>query len=288
MRAYLPDYQLRVANHLHDALSLLACREGWKPIAGGTDLMVLLNAGKLSCHRLVSIKNIPDLCAIEVNDEVVSIGAAVTYRQIREHPVLQHEFPLLCQAASWTGGIANQNQGTLGGNIINASPAADSAPPLLVQDAHLHLISTAGERTIRYADFHLGYKKLEMNASELLWKIELPRRRTGWRYFGRKVGTRRAQAISKCSIALALKLDSDVISEVRLALGSVAPVPMKCAKTEEALRGRKLSAVTIEQACEILRTEIAPIDDIRSTAAYRAQVAENLLSSFLTNLHDAQ
>lgn len=288
MRSYVPDYDLRVANRLDEALSFLAAGEDWRPIAGGTDLMVLLNAGKLFHRRFVSIKAIPDLRTIEVFPDFVSIGTAVTYRQIREHPVLKAEFPLLCQAASWTGGLANQNLGTLGGNIVNASPAADSAPPLLVQDAQLRLISTAGERTIRYADFHLGYKKLEMNVSELLWKIELPRRRAGWKYFGRKVGTRKAQAISKCSIALALKLDSDVISEVRFALGSVAPMPMRCVKTEEALRGRRLSAVAIEHACEILRTEIAPIDDIRSTAAYRTRVADNLLSSFLTNLYDAQ
>jgi len=288
MRSYVPDYELRVANRLDEALSFLAAGEDWSPIAGGTDLMVLLNAGKLFHRRFVSIKSIPELRTIEVSNDLISIGAAVTYRQIREHPVLHGEFPLLCQAASWTGGVANQNQGTLGGNIVNASPAADSAPPLLVHDARVRLISTAGERTVRYADFHRGYKNLQMNASELLCKIELPRRRAGWKYFGRKVGTRRAQAISKCSIALALELDSDVLAEVRLALGSVAPIPMRCVKTEEALRGKNLRAATIERACEILRTEIAPIDDIRSTAAYRALVAENLLSNFLTNLYDAQ
>jgi xanthine dehydrogenase iron-sulfur cluster and FAD-binding subunit A len=152
----------------------------------------------------------------------------------------------------------------------------------------MRLVSAAGERIVSYADFHLGYKKLEMNASELLWKIELPRRGFGWQYFGRKVGTRRAQAISKCSIALAVKLDSGVIAEARLALGSVAPVPMRCVKTEVVLRGRRLSAAAIEHACETLHTEIAPIDDLRSTAAYRARVAANLLAYFLTNLHDAR
>jgi CO/xanthine dehydrogenase FAD-binding subunit len=286
MRAYLPDCELRVANHLDQALGLLANGEGWQPIAGGTDLMVLLNAGKLFCHRLVSIKNIPELRTITVTDDVVSIGAAVTYRPIREHPVLREEFPLLCQAASWTGGIANQNQGTLGGNIVNASPAADSAPPLLVHDARLRLISSMGERVVPYVEFHLGYKKLEMRSDELLYKIELPRRPEIWEYRGRKVGTRQAQAISKCSIALAVRGSSGTIADVRIAFGSVAPIPKRCLKTEDALRGRSPNAEAIGNACAVLRTEIAPIDDIRSTAVYRSRVAENLFRHFLMHGND--
>lgn len=286
MRAYLPDYELLVADHLDQAVRLLADGEGWQPIAGGTDLMVLLNAGKLFCHRLVSIKNLPELRTITVTEDVVSIGAGVTYRQIREHPVLREEFPLLCQAASWTGGIANQNQGTLGGNIANASPAADSAPPLLVHDARLRLISGTGERVVPYGEFHLGYKKLEMRPDELLYKIELPRRPLIWEYRGRKVGTRQAQAISKCSIALAMQISSGTIADVRVALGSVAPIPKRCVKTEDALRGRSPNADTIENACDALRKEIEPIDDIRSTAAYRSRVAENLFRHFLMHGND--
>jgi CO/xanthine dehydrogenase FAD-binding subunit len=279
MRSYLPEYDLVLAHSLQDALDRLATGEGWRPIAGGTDIMVLLNAGKLPYKRLLSVKTIPQLCGIEVSDDFVSIGAAVTYRQIREHPMLQAEFPLLCQAASWTGGIANQNQGTLGGNIVNASPAADSSPPLLVHDARIRLISSDGERVVAYTDFHTGYKKLQMRANELLYKIELPRRSSGWQYRGRKVGTRRAQAISKCSIALAMS-----VSDIRIALGSVAPTPKRCFETENALRGRTLSAAAIENAARVLQSEIAPIDDIRSTAVYRARVAESLLRDFLMGL----
>src|SRR3954468_2939485 len=150
MRAYIPEHELVVARGLTDALEFLDRGEDWRPIAGGTDLMVLLNAGKLPYKRLVSIKRIPELCSIEVDPDVIAIGAAVTFRQIREHALLRAEFPLLCQAASWTGGIANQNQGTLGGNIVNASPAGDSLPALLVHDAQLRLLSAAGERTIPY------------------------------------------------------------------------------------------------------------------------------------------
>jgi CO/xanthine dehydrogenase FAD-binding subunit len=279
MRSYVPGYDLMLAHSLQEALDRLANGEGWRPLAGGTDMMVLLNAGKLPYKRLISVKTIPELRNIELADDFISLGAAVTYREIREHPMLRAEFPLLCQAASWTGGIANQNQGTLAGNIVNASPAADSSPPLLVHDARLRLISSHGERVIPYTDFHTGYKKLQMHANELLYKIELPRRSGGWQYRGRKVGTRRAQAISKCSIALALSA-----SDVRIALGSVAPIPKRCFETEHALRGRSLTPAVIETAARVLRSEIAPIDDIRSTAVYRARVAENLLRDFLMGL----
>src|ERR1700761_6046506 len=135
MRSFLPDYDLVIPKDLREALELLASGETWRPLAGGTDLMVLLNAGKLPFRRLVSIQQLPELREIRVTDEYVELGAAVSYTRIRQNSLLQSEFSLLCDAASWTGGIANQNRGTIGGNIANASPAADSAPMLLVYDA---------------------------------------------------------------------------------------------------------------------------------------------------------
>jgi CO/xanthine dehydrogenase FAD-binding subunit len=130
-----------------------------------------------------------------VTEEAVTLGSAVTFSAIRRHPVLQREFPLLCRAASWTGGIANQNRGTLGGNIVNASPAADSPPALLAYDAILSLLSMRGERTLPYCAFHIGYKQMRIDPDELLYKIYLPRRFTGWRQYSRKVGARKAQSI---------------------------------------------------------------------------------------------
>ena len=139
MRSFVSDYDLIRVTDLANALEVLGTQEGWRPIAGGTDLMVLFNAGRLPYRRLMSIRDIPELRKIEVADTSVVIGAAVTYSQIRQSAILQTEFALLCTAASWTGGIANQNRGTLGGNIANASPAADSAPALLVYDAEVRL-----------------------------------------------------------------------------------------------------------------------------------------------------
>ena len=284
MRSSLPDYELMAPGSIDSTLTLLANGEGWRPIAGGTDIMVLLNAGRLPLRRLVSIRKLDDLKQIVVTENSVIVGAAVTYTQLQSHPVIQSEFPLLCQAASWTGGVANQNQGTLGGNIANASPAADSAPPLLVHDATITLLSSHGERSVAYADFHLGYKSFVMRPDELLFHVRIPRPKPGWKYHGRKVGTRRAQAISKVSFAAAAYVSSGRISDIRLAFASVAPIPWRCFTTERTLLNRSLTKDVIVNAVQILKAEISPISDIRSTAAYRSQVAQNLLSEFLEGL----
>jgi CO/xanthine dehydrogenase FAD-binding subunit len=284
LKSYIPAYDVHVALNLDAALKTLGNGEGWRPIAGGTDLMVLLNSGKLAATRLTSIRDIPELRTIEITEESAILGAAVTFTDIRRHPVLQREFPLLCQAASWTGGIANQNRGTLGGNIINASPAADSPPALLVYDATLSLLSLRGERTLPYHKFHTGYKQMLLNPDELLYKIHLPRRFAGWKQYSRKVGARKAQAISKVCLNALCSVNRDIIRDVRIGLASVAPVPLRCFATEQALVGHELSPNTIAHAKRVLRSEIAPIDDIRSTAIYRARVAENLLGEFLLGL----
>ena len=274
MRAYVPAFDLKVAADLSGVLDLMA--EGYRPFAGGTDIMVLFNAGKLAITRLVGIRRVPEFTGIAVTPEVVEIGCAVTYTQLRENPTIANEFPLLVQAASWTGSIANQNRGTLGGNIANASPAADSSPVLLVYDAELKLLSACGERSLPYASFHLGYKTLSLNPGELIAAIRLPRNTGGMIQYGRKVGTRKAMAISKISFA-AVAHDG----RFRIAAGSVAPVPLRCRRTEEFLAAQTISPAVIEQAKAFIRQEISPITDIRSTRDYRTLVTENLLGDFL-------
>jgi CO/xanthine dehydrogenase FAD-binding subunit len=246
--------------------------------------MVLLNAGKLQCRRLVSIREIAELREVKVSTDEVTIGGGVTFTTIRQHPILKTEFPLLCQAASWTGGIANQNRGTIGGNIVNASPAADSPPALLVYDAVVHLLSERGERTVPYSDFHTGYKRMQLEPDELLYQVRMPRKFGDWRQYGRKVGARKAQAISKVCLNAGALMDGLMFNDVRISIGSVAPIPLRCMKTEQVLIGRELCSEVIATAKRALRTEIMPIDDIRSTATYRAQVAENLLGEFLLGL----
>jgi CO/xanthine dehydrogenase FAD-binding subunit len=284
LKSYIPNYDLVIAESLDAILRAVGSGEGWRPIAGGTDLMVLVNAGKLAATRLISIRDVPELRSIEVTEESVILGSAVTFTAIRQHPVLQSEFPLLCRAASWTGGIANQNRGTLGGNIVNASPAADSPPALLAYDAAVSLLSLRGERKLPYHKFHTGYKQMRLDPDELLYKIHLPRRFTGWEQYSRKVGTRKAQAISKVCLNALRHMDGNIIRDIRISLASVAPVPLRCIATEQSLVGLELTPDTVACAKAVLRSEISPIDDIRSTAIYRTQVAENLLGEFLLGL----
>src|SRR4030088_1151329 len=177
MRADPADYRLVSPGNLQAVLSLLAGEPAqWLPIAGGTDVMVLYSAGKLPNRQLINIWNIPELRQIEVFPDSIRIGAACTYTELRRHEIVSRTFPLLASAASWTGGIANQNRGTLGGNIANASPAADSLPALLVYDAELTLISVRGTRNVSYQNFHSGYKQTTLAMDELIQDIVLPRR----------------------------------------------------------------------------------------------------------------
>lgn len=270
---------------LQEGLSLLAHEPGvWHPFAGGTDLMVLLEAGKLPHKKYVNIWNLPELCGIEVSPEQVSIGALTTYTQIQQHALLREEFRMLCQAASETGGLAIQNRGTLGGNIVNASPAADSPPALLAYDAEVELVSINGARRVPYQTFHTGYKQTVMHADELLSRVYLPRTTGGATQYYRKVGTRKAQAISKVCFSGLARMKDLTINDIRLAFGSIAPVPFRCLKTESILRGAPLDQRVVEKAKMELSREIAPIDDIRSSRNYRLTVSVNLLADFLSTL----
>jgi CO/xanthine dehydrogenase FAD-binding subunit len=285
MRAYLPSYQLIYSPDLSSALDILAREPGvWKPFAGGTDLMVLLEAGKLPHKNYLNIWNLPELRGIEVTASHVTLGALTTYTEVQQEKVLQQEFPMLCQAASETGGLAIQNRGTLGGNIVNASPAADSPPALLAYDAELELVSLNGARWVPYHGFHTGYKQMIIRPDELLTRVRLPRRAENVQHYYRKVGTRKAQAISKVCFACTAHLRDETIQDLRIALGSIAPVPLRCVKTEDALRGNELNQTTIARARAALADEIVPIDDIRSTSNYRHQVSLNLLEDFLQQL----
>jgi CO/xanthine dehydrogenase FAD-binding subunit len=285
MRAYVPNYELRTPQALNETLDLLARERGkWKLFAGGTDLMVLLEGGKLAHQNYLNIWNLKELRGIDVSDNQVTLGALTTYTDVQANAILRGEFPMLCQAAGETGGLAIQNRGTLGGNIVNASPAADSPPALLAYDAELELISTSGSRWVPYHGFHTGYKKMIIREDELLARIRLKRTTKTLRQYYRKVGTRKAQAISKVCFAGLAHMTGDRIDDARIVLGSVAPVPLRCVGTEAVLRGARVDRALIEAAQAELAREIVPIDDIRSTGRYRLRVALNLLKDFLSDL----
>ena len=289
MRAYLPSYEMIVPRTLDEALALLREEPGaWRPFAGGTDLMVLLEAGKLEHRKFFSIRHLKELRGVGESDGVVRVGALETYTDVRRSELLGRHFPMLGQAARETGGIAIQNRGTVGGNIANASPAADTPPALLAYDAEVELASAAGTRRVPYAEFHTGYKQTVMRADELIAAVLLPVPREGARYFYRKVGTRRAQAISKVCFAAVAEGEGESLTEVRVALGSVAPVVLRCRRTEDVLRGRGLDGGAFGAALEEIAREVTPIDDVRSTARYRTRVTQNLLREFLAGIQSRQ
>jgi CO/xanthine dehydrogenase FAD-binding subunit len=287
VRSYIPSYELVAPRDLAAALQKMATEPGpWKPFAGGTDLMVLLEAGKLPHRKFLSLYNLRELRGIEITHDQYMIGALTTYTEIRRHETLAREFPLLARAAAETGSIATQNRGTLGGNVANASPAADSPPALLVYEAELELVSSATSRWLPYRAFWSGYKQIALRPDELIRRIRLPRPSNAnhWRQYYRKVGTRRAQAISKVCFAAAARIDFQRMAEVRIALGSVAPTVFRAAETERILQGESPTPALLRAAQETLAAEIAPIDDIRSTARYRRRITQHLLAEFFAML----
>lgn len=289
MRSDPAEYDLVAPANLQAAVSLLANEpDRWLPIAGGTDLMVQFAAGTLRARNLISISRLPELRRIETLAEEIQIGAGCTYSDIRKHESVQREFPMLAKAASWTGGIANQNRGTLGGNIVNASPAADSLPALLAYDAELILVSVRGERRVPYSAFHTGYKKMTLAADELVRAVCLPRRFAGYISYTRKVGTRNAQTVSKVCMAALARVENGTIHDARIALGSVAPTPIRLAETERVLDGKPLDPSLVLLASTTAAAEVQPIDDIRSTARYRGAVVGNLVTEFLEKLGGTQ
>ncbi len=286
MRSDPAEYDLVAPANLQAAVGLLASSgsDPWIPIAGGTDLMVQYAAGVLRARKLVSIARIPELRRIEILAEEIQIGAGCTYTDIRKHDSVQRESPMLATAANWTGGIANQNRGTLGGNIVNASPAADSLPALLAYDAALILVSVRGERRVPYSTFHTGYKKMTLAADELIRAVCVPRRFGGYISHARKVGTRNAQAVSKVCMAALARVENGKIHDARIALGSVAPVPIRLEETERMVEGQSIDDSLVLLAGKTAAAEVVPIDDIRSTARYRSAVVANLIAEFLAKL----
>jgi len=285
MRGNPESHELIAVASLPEALTWLATTPGeWTPIAGGTELMVAHAAGRLTQPKLISLWGLPELSFIHVSDESISIGGGVTFGQIRRHAAIAEEFPLLSLAAGWIGSIANQNRATIAGNIVNGSPAADAPPALLVYDAEIELISQRGSRRLPYANFHLGYKQSVLRADELVLALHLPRRFAGHIQYLRKVGTRKAMAITKVALAGSALVDNGIVTEIRLSAASVADRPLRMKATEAVLVGRKLTPETRYNARTVLLNEVKPIDDIRSTAQYRKQVAANLLDEFMNEL----
>lgn len=267
MRTAIAALDLRSAASLGEALGIMRS-DPRTPLAGTTDLFVELNFGTLKPRRFLDLWGLDELRTIAMRGDTLVIGALATFTSLIRSPLVRERLPMLVEAAGLVGGIQIQNRGTLGGNIANASPAGDSLPVLAAVDAVLVLRSTDTERRVPITEFYTGYRKSVLRADELIVAIEVPPVE-GTQFF-RKVGTRAALAISKIVIAGVRG------AAPRIAFGSVAPTVVRVRGTEQALA----AGTHIEDVVRILEREIAPIDDIRSSAGYRRQVAGNLLRRF--------
>jgi CO/xanthine dehydrogenase FAD-binding subunit len=260
----------------HAALAAGTAAEPVRPIAGGTDLMVTLT-GELAPPpaSVVDLWAVDALRGIAIDGDALSLGALTTYTDIRRSVLCREHVPALVDASATIGAAQIQNRGTLGGNIANASPAGDTLPVLLAADATFVLGSERGEREVRADEFWTGYRRTALAHDELVVRIRIPLV-AGREMRFRKIGTRRAQAISKVVMAVAWQGDG-TWRGVRVALGSVAATPIRAAATESALEDRAPTPETADRAAETLAGELAPIDDVRSTAEYRRLVAARVL-----------
>jgi xanthine dehydrogenase small subunit len=255
-----------------------------KIIAGGTDLMVALNAGSLAAEEFIDIWRLNELRGIEDEGETIRVGALTTYTQLIKSPLVQRSVPALAEASRTIGAIQIQNRGTIGGNVVNASPAGDSLPVLAAFDAELEIGSVRGVRKIDFNRFYTGYRQTVMEPDEILLAVRLGKLRPDERSFFFKVGTRRAQAISKIVMAIKVGTKGALINYISVALGSVAPTVIRARQTESLLTNATLDVTIIELAKRTISSEIAPITDVRSTEHYRRTVTGNALVKVLRQL----
>src|SRR5688572_4635520 len=267
---------------LGDAVKMLRDEGPLVPLAGCTDLYVALNFGTLRPTRFLNLWNLDALRGIETRGTMLRIGALTTYTDIITSAAVRRRLPMLVAAAREIGGVQIQNRGTLGGNVANASPAGDTLPVLLAADAVFVLGSTRGEREVPAAEFWTAYRRTALAPDELLLRIRIPLA-TDREVRFRKIGTRRAQSISKVVLAAGWRSDAVAVvprgawRDVRVALGSVAATPIRARATEAVLEGRAPTPETADLAAETLAAELSPIDDVRSTAEYRRLVAGRVL-----------
>ena len=258
---------------LKAALAMLATAPALTPIAGCTDVMVGLHFGTSDQRQFIDLWPLDELRGITLDKPEglsprLRIGALTNYTEIIASPIIRKRVPMLVAAAREVGGAQIQNRGTLGGNIANASPAGDTLPVLAAADARIVLRSAGGERRVSFSEFYTGYRTSVRQPDELITAIEIPA--IEGRQWWRKVGTRRAQAISKVMMAGVRG------PQVRIALGSVGPVVVLATGAAKVLA----HGGSVADAQAALAREITPIDDVRSTGEYRQQVAANLLAQF--------
>lgn len=275
----LPEFASVIPESKEKALTYLSSLENVKIFAGGTDLLVKMRRGE-SCSNIIDITKISDLQVISEQGGLIAIGAASTHKAISTHTVIKSQTSSLSTACGWVGSPAIRNMGTIGGNLVNASPAADSLAPLLIHDAEVVLESKDGMRRMKIEDFILAPYKTAINTRELLTVIEI-KGLSGYREGYKRVTKRARWAISRLSIAWAIKEEGELFKDVKLAIGSCTPMPFRPRAIEESLRGKIKSDDTIRAAIEGILEDIKRISGVRPSFVYKIPVVKDLLSEIL-------
>lgn len=251
---------------------------GGRLIAGGTDVIPQMQVGRFQADRLVDLSRVAELSYIAPKNGSIHIGALTNYIKLLDSPLVRAEAPLLVQAAELVGAVQTRYRGTLGGNIGNASPAGDTLPPLLVLNAAVTLVSTSGERALPLADLLQGPGQTAIAPDEVIHHVSFNRLPAHTKSIFLKLGNRGGMAIAVVSVALLLELDrANFIKEARVALGAVAPTPIRCPQAEALLKGQPLTEALIEAAAESAKQASSPIDDVRGSAGYRRHMVKVLV-----------
>ncbi len=271
---------------LQEALELMADEKTrGVPLAGGTDLMVQWESGALPMpERVINVKSIPELREISEADNEVVIGGSVTHMELRQSSAVRRAVPSLAEAAATIGGFQIQIMGTLAGSVANASPAGDLAPSLLITDGTVTLAGVRGEREVKLTEFWKGYREIDRQPDELIVRFRLPRLPEGHYESWRKLGARKAQAISKVMGSSRGRMKDGVVSCFKVALGSIAPTAVRLYDVEQWIVGQPIHDETLKEAEQRVADAVKPIGDIRSTAEYRKWVSGRLVRLFLEEL----
>ena len=262
-----------LAEHLQTGDAAILC--------GGTDFLVKMRSGLATPKRLLDISDLAALRSIRYEGDVLVVGAATPETEVLEHPNVEARLPLLATALKTLGSLQIRNRASIGGNLVNASPAADSAIALLVYDATVEIVGSEGARTLPVSEFFVGPGRTVLAPAEYIRAIRVPIPEKPMTAFFHKVGKRRALTISIASVGALLRVDGDTIREARFAAGSVAPTPLRLTELEAFLEGRTLSDALVDEARALAARSVSPIDDVRATAAYRRTVVGDLVARAL-------
>jgi len=282
----IPEFDLVIPQNLQQALeSLQLSDHKASPLAGGTNLVVDMRSGRSSPALLVNINDLPELHEISLVGGELKIGGTVTIAELQAHPLVKTYCPVLVAAAEVFANPLVRNRATLGGNLVDASPAADCAPPLLALDAEVELVSLAGSRRVRLDDFFTGVRKTVVQPDEILAAVYLPAGKPGTVSAFYKIGLRKADAIAVVSAAIWIETGPDHrCKKARIALGSVAPRPMRAVQAETSLEGSLLTAQAIQQVGRLAAAEVSPISDLRASADYRRKMVEVVVCRLLSQV----